>query len=88
MLEMKDFPGEWVIASVGTDGSDYLPEVAGAIVGNESLPAAERKGLDIESYLEKFDSNTFLKETGNSLVITGDTGTNVGDVIVYAFKQS
>jgi glycerate-2-kinase len=24
-----------------------------------------------------------LKKLGNSLIVTGDTGTNVGDVIVY-----
>ena len=86
ILEMRDYPGEWVVASVGTDGSDYLPDVAGAVVDNYTLSAARNKGLDVNKYLENYDSNTLLKETGNSLVITGDTGTNVGDVIVYALR--
>ncbi|MFC2069815.1 glycerate kinase [Chloroflexota bacterium] len=86
MLEMRDYPGEWVVASVGTDGSDFLPDVAGAIVDDGTLAVAETKGIDVKSYLEKYDSNTLLKEIGGSLIITGDTGTNVGDVIVYALK--
>ncbi len=87
MLEMRGYPGEWAVASVGTDGSDYLPDVAGAIVDNTSLAAAEGRGIEVKSYLERYDSNTLLKETGGSLIVTGNTGTNVGDVIAYALKK-
>jgi len=83
MLAMSRYAGEWVVASVGTDGSDFLPDVAGAIVDRGSLNKARAKGLDIDDYLERFDSNTLLEQIGGSLVETGDTGTNVGDVIVY-----
>lgn len=83
MLAMKDYPGQWVVASIGTDGSDFLPDVAGAIVDNSSLAAAEAMGLDVKSCLEGYDSYTLLDRIGRSLVITGDTGTNVGDVVVY-----
>ncbi len=86
ILEMKGYPGEWVVASIGTDGSDYLPDVAGAIVDNNTLSVVKVKGMDVEKYLDNYDSNTLLKEIGGSLVITGDTGTNVGDIIVYALK--
>jgi len=83
MLAMAPYSGEWVVASVGTDGSDFLPDVAGAIVDHESLDIARAKGIDVESYIERYDSNTLLTGIGNSLVVTGDTGTNVGDVVVY-----
>jgi len=86
MLAMKEYTGEWTVASVGTDGSDFLPDVAGAIVDNNSLNTAEGKGIDVESYLDRYDSNTLLREIGESLLITGNTGTNVGDVIVYVLK--
>jgi glycerate-2-kinase len=86
ILAMKQYAGEWVIASVGTDGSDFLPNVAGAIVDNNSLDIAKAKGIDVQSYLERYDSNTLLDKIGGSLVITGDTGTNVGDVIIYLLK--
>jgi glycerate 2-kinase len=86
MLAMKDYAGEWALASVGTDGSDFLPEVAGAIVDNNSLATAKDKGIDVKSYLDRYDSNTLLRKIGRSLIVTGNTGTNVGDVIIYVLK--
>ena len=86
ILAMKRYAGEWVIASVGTDGSDFLPNVAGAIVDNKSFDMAKAEGIDVQSYLVRYDSNTLLDKIGGSLVITGDTGTNVGDVIIYLLK--
>ncbi len=83
MLAMRDYPGEWVVASVGTDGSDFLPDVAGAIVDNRSLDNAKARGIDVKSYVDRYDSNTLLDKIDSSLIITGDTGTNVGDVMVY-----
>ena len=82
-LAMAHYPGQWIVASVGTDGSDFLPDVAGAIVDQNSPGIAREKGIDVKSYLERYDSNTLLDSIGNSLIITGDTGTNVGDVVVY-----
>jgi len=86
VLAMKEYTGEWAVASVGTDGSDFLPDIAGAIVDNNSLDTAEGRGIDIQSYLDRYDSNTLLREIGGSLIVTGNTGTNVGDVIVYILK--
>lgn len=83
MLAMTQYPGQWIVASVGTDGSDFLPDVAGAIVDQNSLGVAQEKGIDVKSYIERYDSNTLLDNIGNSLIITGDTGTNVGDIVVY-----
>jgi glycerate 2-kinase len=83
MLAMAEYPGQWIVASVGTDGSDFLPDVAGAIVDQSSLEIARAKGLDIKAYIERYDSNTLLDSIGNSLIVTGNTGTNVGDIVVY-----
>ncbi|MFC1914086.1 glycerate kinase [Chloroflexota bacterium] len=83
MLAMKQYPGDWVVASVGTDGSDFLPDVAGAIVDKNSFAKAKSGGLDMPSYLEGYDSNSLFKKIGDSLVMMGNTETNVGDVIVY-----
>ncbi|MFC1933476.1 glycerate kinase [Chloroflexota bacterium] len=83
MLAMARYPGEWLVASVGTDGSDFLPGVAGAIVDQNSFDIAQAKEIDVKSYVERYDSNTLLNSIGSSLIITGDTGTNVGDVNIY-----
>ena len=86
MLAMQPYPGDWAAASAGTDGSDYLPEVAGALVDNHSLSLAIDRGIDVQAYLDRFDSNSLFQEIGGSLLITGNTGTNVGDVMLYLLK--
>ena len=86
MLALEEYEGDWVVASMGTDGSDYLRDVAGAIVDRNTLRTAWANGLDIAGYLERFDSNTLLQKAGASLIVTGSTGTNVGDVILYLQK--
>lgn len=83
MMAMKDCPCPWVVASVGTDGSDYLPDVAGAMVDNRSLDMAKAAGLDVDDYISRFDSNTLFTKMGRSLIVTGPTGTNVSDVLLY-----
>ena len=86
MLAMQEYPGEWVVASVGTDGSDFLPDVAGAIVDGNSSGSTEARGINVKSYLDKYDSRPLLDQIGGSLIMTGDTGTNVGDVVIYILK--
>jgi len=83
MLAMQGFPAPWLVVSAGTDGSDYMPDVAGAIADDHSLAAAGAAGLDVADYIERFDSNTLFSGIGRSLILTGPTGTNVSDVLVY-----
>jgi hydroxypyruvate reductase/glycerate 2-kinase len=80
---MKEYHGMWAMASVGTDGSDFLPDVAGAIVDNNSFNDAKARRIEVQSYIDRYDSNTLLDKMGTSLIKTGDTGTNVGDIVVY-----
>ena len=87
MLAMEGYPGQWLVASVGSDGSDFMHDVAGAMVDNDSFSRAKASGVDVQSHLDRYDSNTLLGKIGNSLVITGDTGTNVGDVILYLLNS-
>ncbi|MEF8787814.1 MAG: DUF4147 domain-containing protein [Planctomycetota bacterium] len=83
VLAMEDYPGPWTLASVGTDGSDYVADVAGAIVDDQTAQKARGQGLDIRKHVEGFDSYTLFEKLGGSLIRTGDTGTNVCDVVVY-----
>jgi hydroxypyruvate reductase/glycerate 2-kinase len=87
MYELMNLKGEWVVASLGSDGSDYLPDIAGAIVDSTSRQAAHELELDTESYLKRYDSHTLRKSIGRCLVITGETGTNVGDITLYILKR-
>jgi glycerate 2-kinase len=87
MLAMKSYTGNWLAASVGTDGSDYLPDVAGAMVDNNTLLRATSRGVNVKAYIDGFDSNTLFKKIGVALIITGNTGTNVSDVMLYLLRQ-
>ncbi|MFH0891206.1 MAG: DUF4147 domain-containing protein [Candidatus Falkowbacteria bacterium] len=81
-VAMEDYSGEWAAAFVSTDGIDYLSNAAGAIVDDGTLGIVRSKKTDIVSYIKKFDTDNLFKRIGNSLVITGPTGTNVGDIFV------
>lgn len=83
MRAMQAYPEQWIVASVGTDGSDYLPDVAGAMVDNDILSKAVSRGLDVQKYIDKYDSYRLFRKLGKSLIITGDTGTNVSDIVLY-----
>lgn len=83
MLAMQGLRSPWLVASAGTDGSDYLADIAGAMVDDRSLQQAREIGINVDLYIEKFDSNSLFNTLGRSLIITGPTGTNVSDVILY-----
>ena len=70
-----------VVASLGTDGIDGPTEAAGAIGDGATAERGRRLGLDAGAALERNDAGGFLGETGD-LLVTGPTGTNVGDVVV------
>ena len=66
-----------LVLSIGTDGVDGIcvEKVAGSI--------AKGKVDDTGEYLENNDSNGYFKKNGG-LIITGPTGTNLGDLILIA----
>jgi glycerate 2-kinase len=86
-LLLADYPARWTFASLGTDGSDYLPEVAGAIVDHRTLADYRRLRPDYEYLLHGYDSNTLLGSLGASLILIGDTHTNVGDIMLFLLES-
>jgi len=80
---MTQYYGNWAAACVGTDGMDYTTGAAGALVDHNSRDSVTHRGLPIREGLAGYDSHTFLKDLGNSLIMTGPTGTNVCDVVVF-----
>lgn len=80
-LALGDAAGEWALASIGTDGIDGPTDAAGAIVDSTTLARAKKSGVDPRAALDSHDSYPFLQRLGD-LVITGPTGTNVGDLQV------
>lgn len=70
-----------VVASVGTDGRDGPTDASGGIGDGNTMARAGAAGLDAVAFLADNDSHRLLAATGD-LVITGPTGTNVGDLTV------
>lgn len=64
-----------VFCAFATDGVDGSSGAAGAIVDGGTI----ERGRDAGVSIERFDSATYLEETGD-LVVTGPTGTNVADL--------
>lgn len=75
------------LASVGTDGIDGPTDAAGAIADGTTIPRAQAMGLDASAALARHDSHPFFKALGD-LVVTGPTGTNVGDLQVFLCRRT
>ena len=74
--------GACALASIGTDGVDGPTDAAGAIADSTTIARAMALGLDAAAALAAHDSYPFFRALGD-LVITGPTGTNVGDVQIF-----
>jgi hydroxypyruvate reductase len=71
-----------VAASIGTDGVDGPTDAAGAVADPTTPARARRAGVAPEASLERHDSYACFAALGD-LVLTGPTGTNVGDLQVF-----
>lgn len=61
-----------------TDGVDGAAEVAGAVIGPDTLSRSREAGIDAEAALANNDAHTFFHAIG-AQVVTGPTLTNVND---------
>jgi glycerate-2-kinase len=70
-----------LVGSIGTDGIDGPTDNAGAIVDGTTIERGKAAGLDARAHLQDHDSASYL-EAVDDVVVTGSTGTNVGDLAV------
>lgn len=71
------------ILAIGTDGVDGIcpQKIAGAKANEETLRLAKEKKLPLDLFLDNNDSFHFFEKT-EGLVVTGPTGTNLGDLMM------
>lgn len=81
-LLAQDLPGTWVFLSGGTDGRDGPTKAAGGLVDAATIDRITASGADARALLDNNDSNAALSAS-NDLLMTGGTGTNVADVMVF-----
>ena len=67
------------VAFMGTDGIDGNSDAAGALVSPKSISLVTR--IHLKQYLNNHDSYHAFKKL-NSLIFTGQTGTNVNDIAI------
>lgn len=69
-----------------TDGVDGIEEIAGAVMGPQSLKNAFKQGLNPRASLDANDGHGFFQALGDS-VMTGPTLTNVNDFRVIMITE-
>lgn len=77
-LEIDGLKNIWIVG-FGTDGTDGLTPVAGAVVDGGTVARARGTNIDLEHALERHDSYKVFRQL-HCHITTGPTGTNVNDL--------
>ena len=77
---------DWDLLAAGSDGRDGSSTAAGAFADGGTLARAGRSRLDARDALCRHDTHSFFSKLGD-LLVTGPTGTNVGDW-VFALRPA
>jgi len=70
------------LASDGMDNSD----AAGAVIDKNTLEKIEKLGIDVDDYLDRFDTYPVFQKSGD-MILTGPTGANVSDLMILLTKK-
>ncbi len=71
-----------LLASDGMDNSD----AGGAIIDKNTLEKLQKSGLNIDDYIDRFDSYPVFKKLGD-VIMTGPTGANVSDLMILLTRK-
>jgi glycerate 2-kinase len=85
-IAIEGQPGIHAMAG-DTDGVDGLEEVAGAIIGPDTIERAWAKGINARDHLANNDGHAFFEVLGDA-VVTGPTLTNVNDFRAILITES
>jgi glycerate-2-kinase len=69
------------------DGIEGNSKAMGALIDNVILDTVRVQNIDLSSYLEENDSNSFFKSQ-ECEIISGPTGCNVNDIIICLIKRN
>jgi glycerate 2-kinase len=86
LLMAKKIKSEKIVfASFATDGKDGNSPSAGAIVDSYTKKRASLLGLDIDEYLNSYNSFEFFKKL-QDYIISNDTKTNLADIHIAIYE--
>ena len=85
---LNSFPKDKNITflSAASDGIDGNSDACGAIINRDTLIKIEELKLDLKSYLDNFDSNSFFQKSGD-LLIPGPTHNNMLDIVIILIDK-
>lgn len=75
------------VVCAATDGQDFIPGCGGGVVDGETAGLAKAKGVRVQTYLDRNDTNALHRALG-TLIESGPTGTNVCDLVVAVLNYS
>lgn len=70
-----DYDLPWCVASMASDGQDYINGISGAIIDHKANSV-----VDIDKYILNYSSRKYFSKVGHSLIKAGNIGTNVSDL--------
>ncbi len=83
--KLKEIEGDFTFVIFATDGKDGNSPYAGAFVDRDVLRKAEDLNLDMDNFLENFNSSEFFEKAGGA-ISSFDTLTNVADIGFFIYK--
>ena len=87
VLAASNFIKKGVIISCSSDGVDFISQAGGAIADKNTKELAKKYDLNPNEFLKNNDSYNFLKKV-NGIIVTGKTGTNVGDLFLVLGEKT
>lgn len=85
-IKNKMIDKDSVFVSFASDGMDNS-DVAGAIVDKNTVEKIEKLGLNVDDYLDGFNSYLIFQKSGD-MIVTGPTGANVSDLMILLTKNN
>lgn len=86
-LSELDIKSEFIMASIGTDGTDGPTDAAGAFITDKTIEKLKASKKDLMPYIDNFDAYHYF-ESIDGLIKTGPTQTNVMDVVIVLMKSN
>lgn len=78
---------EIIFLSGASDGIDGNSDASGAIIDSKTLEKVDELKLDLKSYMNNFDSNSFFEKL-NQLLIPGPTHNNMLDIVIIYINSN
>jgi glycerate-2-kinase len=73
------------LVAVASDGLDNSPS-AGVIVDKSTVARVAESGVNVDEYLNHYDAYNFFEKVGDASIVTGQTGANVSDLMLWIKK--